>query len=446
MTYWYRLKKALASCAAVILLLTSAALPATAAAPPTTPEGITLVEVMRDLPTSQPQVLWIRPGDSDGRTVLVADRDAPGTSCVESCESEFSPVLAPQYAKAAGDWSLIRRRDGSQQWAYQSRGLYTWSKEQVPGELATNVALTETANQKFAENAVKAGNLLPPSGWNVARLAPTASLALPDGLDAQVVSSLEAVALTDASGRTLYAFNGDARQDGQACTASQCERRWIPLAAPALAQRVGEFTPSYRADGSVQWAYKRLPLYTYSGDLLPGDAHGVGVDKQWTAAVIFENYKPSGVGVRTLSGYGDVLTLNGITLYGGYLFEKRWGGRNLRSTFTNDYWKGKALGAAACVSVECLKTWHPFRATADAKPHGFWEPLQRPDGTLQWAYKGYALYTYVGDQTPGDHNGQATYAFEPVAGHNFDYERVTFLQHISGAGAGVGIYWNIAKP
>ena len=34
------------------------------------------------------------------------------------------------------------------QWAYQSRPLYTWSQEEEPGEVATNVGLTETAKSE----------------------------------------------------------------------------------------------------------------------------------------------------------------------------------------------------------------------------------------------------------------------------------------------------------
>lgn len=57
-----------------------------------------------------------------------------------------------------------------------------------------------------------------------------------------------------------------------------------------------------------------------------------------------ENFLPARVGVTSFEGYGDALTLDGMTLYGGYAFEKRWGGRNLRDTFTNVYSKGKKWG------------------------------------------------------------------------------------------------------
>jgi predicted lipoprotein with Yx(FWY)xxD motif len=201
-----------------------------------------------------------------------------------------------------------------------------------------------------------------------------------------------------------------------------------------------------RADGSTQWAYKKRPLYTHSNDKLPGDAYGVGLDEHWSVAVITENFRPANVSVTALEGYGDALALNGMTLYGGYAFEKRWGGRNLRDTFTNVYAKGKQLGGAACADAQCLSKWRPFAAPANAQPSGFWEPISRRDGTKQWAYKGYALYSYAGDDAPGQHNGQATYDFEKFEGEGFDLQRVAYLKQISNASGGVGIYWNIAKP
>ena len=295
-----------------------------AAAPPaaqlTTPQGITLVEVVRELPISQPEILWVRIGDADGRTVLIHDKDKPRVSnCRRECAEEFPPLLAPRDAKAFGDWSLVRREDGTRQWAYQSRPLYTWVKEQAPGEVATNVGLTETANSKLAENPVVAGSLLPPEGWQVARFTPAAPIHVPDGVDVRLVPSVQAVALTNALGHTLYTFDGDASRAAQGC-GDDCDARWTPVPAPALAAGIGDFSVVARADGSRQWAFRKRPLYSYSEDRLPGDAHGAVVEK-WRVAVLTENFRPANVRTVALEGYGDVLTLNGMTRYGGYACE-----------------------------------------------------------------------------------------------------------------------------
>lgn len=424
----------------------SAGTAAAADVPMTTPQGITIIEVMRELPISQPEILWLRPGDANGRTLFTYSEDKAGVSnCFDSCADEFPPLAAPRKAKASGDWSLVKRKDGIRQWAYQSRPLYTWTKEEVPGEVATNVGLTETAGAKFAEDEVVAGELMPPTGWQVARFDPAATMVLPDSVDVRIVQAVHAVVLTDADGMTLYVDARGSKPGKYACGEPGCDTRWSPLAAPALAFKgLGDFSVTTRDDGMKQWAYKGEPLYRYDHDELPGDAHGDGVDYR-TAAVVTVNYKPPDVSSVFLNGYGSALTLNGMTLYGGYPFEKRWGGRNLRDTFTYTYQKGKRLQGAACVG-ECLDTWRPFLASDNAKPHGFWEPMRRDDGRTQWAYKGYALYTYEGDDAPGDYYGQATYDFVSPQEAEVKFERVAMLQDISQASGGVGIYWNIAKP
>jgi predicted lipoprotein with Yx(FWY)xxD motif len=412
---------------------------------PTTPAGITLVEVVRDQGGDQPVLLWYRLGDATGRTVFWFDHDRPGVaSCSAECAQEFPPLTAPRTARAFGNWSIVRRADGSRQWAYQSHALYTWVKEQVAGDVASNVGVSEhpppraagvagapkiafpgsadplddppkassTASGRGAAPGVRTARLLPPPGWQVARFTPAAVMTLPDGLDVRVVPSALAVALTDADGMTLYLFNGDARRDGQVCTSSSCDAQWLPVSAPMIALGVGEFSIVTRRDGSRQWAYQGRPLYAYAGDRLPGDVHGAGVDKRWDVAALTQDFRPPSVGVTTLDGYGDVISLHGMTLYGSYMFEHRIGGRNQRDDFThNSYAKGKELGADGCVETQCLKLWHPFLAPADAQPDGWWEPIGRPDGRKQWAYKGFALYTYAGDKAPGDHSGQAVYDY-----------------------------------
>src|ERR1700744_5377412 len=47
------------------------------------------------------------------------DLDPAGRSaCNEGCAGARPPILAPANAKPMGDWSVVRRDDGTQQWAY----------------------------------------------------------------------------------------------------------------------------------------------------------------------------------------------------------------------------------------------------------------------------------------------------------------------------------------
>ncbi len=413
----------------------------------TVPFGITMVEVARALFLSQPQVLWLRPGDVQGRTLFTYDPDGTGVShCLAACAQEFPPLLAAAHAEPGGDWSLVRRADGARQWAYQSHPLYTWSKEKSPGEVATNVGLTETSNLKLAEDAAEPGSLLPPAGWHVARFAFAANARLPDGIAVDLIASAQAVALTDAHGMTLYRFDGNARRDRQLCSLSGCDPQWRPVAASELAVGLGEFSIVTRSDGSKQWAYQKQPLYRYRGDALPGDAHGIGVDPHWKLAVLTQNFQPPGVSVTALEGYGDVLAFNGMTLYGGHFTDGRNGGYSLRGNFTFLYSHDKQLGTAACADATCLRRWQPFEAPANAQPNGYWEVLTRPDGSKQWAYKGSALYLYAGDRSPGDHNGQGLIDYARIEGSPAELQRALFFADAKAGRGSLGVYWSLAKP
>jgi len=431
------------SAAALMSTLGFSTAMAASAVTPTTPAGVTLVEVVRELALSQPEFLWMRPGDAQGRTLFVYNGDAPGVSkCVDECAKEWVPLPAASNARAFGDWSVVKRPDGTGQWAYKSKPLYSWVKEEIPGDVATTVGVTEVSNSKLAENALKLGTLTPPDDWKVARFEPSLQAGVPDGIDVRMVPQAQGLALTSFSGLTLYAFDGDAKRDNQVCASTGCNMQWLPVVAPALAANVGDFSIVTRNDGTRQWAFKKKPLYRYKGDKMPGDTKGTGVDKKWSVAVLTENFRPPQVSVAFREGYGDTLAVNGMTLYTGIGYEARWGGRNLRDNYRNAYYRGKKLGGGSCATEKCLSEWQPFRPAADAQSNGFWEVITREDGTKQWAYKGYALYTYKGDKAPGDMNGNDVYDIVNDPKED-SYKQAAFLVGVNGR---AGVYWHIAKP
>src|SRR5579859_5960264 len=73
---------------------------------------------------------------------------------------------------------------------------------------------------------------------------------------------------------------------------------------------------------------------------------------------------------------------------------------------------GRQIGLDPC-DADCMKTWPPVRAPADAQPSGFFDVAARQDGTKQWLYMGYPLFFYSGDSSPGDINGYDIYEFQP---------------------------------
>ena len=62
---------------------------------------------------------------------------------------------------------------------------------------------------------------------------------------------------------------------------------------------------------------------------------------------------------------------------------------------------GTKIGVNGCVD-DCLKEFKPLAAAPNAMPWGDWTIVSRPDGSHQWAYRGYPLYTFNADKKPGD--------------------------------------------
>ena len=407
--------------------------------PASTPPGLMLVEVNRDEGFSSDPYFFNRLGDENGNTLFFST-----TQQRESLEN-FQPVVAEEDARPFDDWTIVSHGDVSQ-WAYQSHPLFTWSLEEEAGQIATNFALYGPGpNGEAPLNENSRGALMPPAGWQVARFTPAETAIIPDGFDLQQIDSAQVVVLTNYQGFSLYTYSTSA-DSASVCPDNECYEQWIPVAAAALAVGFGEFSIVDRIDGTRQWAYRDQPLFRFKGDLQEGDAHGRNVYEQFQLAVVKENFRPIGVEVATQTGYGDIYTLDGKTLYFGSAFEKYWGGRNLRGSFEIAYFKGKRLGGDACVIDECLQTWQQFIASENAVSNGFWEVIARHDGSRQWAYKGFAVYTNNFDTEPGQMHGHSIYEIADVDGDEAAIARTKLLAEVGNAMGGAGVYWSVAKP
>jgi predicted lipoprotein with Yx(FWY)xxD motif len=118
---------------------------------------------------------------------------------------------------------------------------------------------------------------------------------------------------------------------------------------------------------------------------------------------------------------GQVLAIEGLPPgIGGKMLGHGWqfADASGKTLYTFDRDEG-APGTSTC-NGECVVTWPPMLAPADAKPAGDWSTITREDGAAQWAYKGMPLYRYASDAfeyaTFGDGvNGAWRTAFQPIA-------------------------------
>ena len=73
--------------------------------------------------------------NAKGMTLYVFDKDHAGKSvCDGACAANWPPLQASPGSVDVGAFAVISRDDGSVQWSYQGRPLYTWIKDQKPGD------------------------------------------------------------------------------------------------------------------------------------------------------------------------------------------------------------------------------------------------------------------------------------------------------------------------
>ena len=72
--------------------------------------------------------------DAKGMTLYTFDKDAAGKSaCNGPCATNWPPLAATSMT-APADWSVVTRDDGSKQWAYMGKPVYSWVKDTKPGD------------------------------------------------------------------------------------------------------------------------------------------------------------------------------------------------------------------------------------------------------------------------------------------------------------------------
>ncbi|MCU1727207.1 hypothetical protein NTD86_09445 [Pseudomonas sp. 7P_10.2_Bac1] len=108
------------------------------------------------------------------------------------------------------------------------------------------------------------------------------ALALPGLAFAQDPAMVKDGFLVDHVGLTLYTYDKDA--DGKSMCNDTCAVNWPPLKVQGEHKDMGDWQMIKRDDGSMQWAYKDKPLYTFKGDTKAGDKTGDGKGGVWHVA------------------------------------------------------------------------------------------------------------------------------------------------------------------
>ena len=75
---------------------------------------------------------------TNGMTLYTFDKDVAGSgksTCNGPCATLWPPAAVAADAKAEGDLSIVTRDDGSKQWAYKGKPVYTYAADKKPGDV-----------------------------------------------------------------------------------------------------------------------------------------------------------------------------------------------------------------------------------------------------------------------------------------------------------------------
>src|SRR5690349_14522336 len=73
--------------------------------------------------------------NATGMTLYTFENDSGGKSiCIGTCAKNWPPVAAAEKDQAQGDYAVIKREDGTRQWSYKGKPLYTFAQDKKPGD------------------------------------------------------------------------------------------------------------------------------------------------------------------------------------------------------------------------------------------------------------------------------------------------------------------------
>jgi len=75
--------------------------------------------------------------DKKGMTLYTYDKDTGGmSSCYENCAKNWPPYIGKKTNAMQKGWTLVPRKDGQMQWAYDGKPLYYYAGDKKKGDMA----------------------------------------------------------------------------------------------------------------------------------------------------------------------------------------------------------------------------------------------------------------------------------------------------------------------
>ena len=316
-----------------------------------------------------------------------------GVSCIQA----WLPVTASADAVEVGNWSLAERADGSKQWAYDGFPLYTSNLDKRLGDVLGGTKISSGGD------------------GGVVRVPVGPLPDIPPGFE--VLSSTTGRLLVNDDDYSMYTWDGDEANTSN-CV-KECLNDWTPVRAPQIAADSGDWTIIKHPSGINQWAFRAKPLYTHNYDTRSRSFAGSDVAGWHNVYTQRAVTPPAEFTVQDADFGGQVLAdSRGKTIY---LYNCHDDSIAQLSCDHPDAAQDYRMAICGNGDPEvCLETFPYVVADADAKSESsLWSVMAidpntgrraaaSEEGTLHvWAYRQRPVYTYSGDQEPGDTDADA---------------------------------------
>lgn len=310
-----------------------------------------------------------------------------------SCEQVWAPVLAQPKAKEVGKWTVITRKDGRKQWAYDGAALYTSSLDREPGDVLGGDTFEHRGDDPAMRQPIQPPPDVPP-GFSVTTMR-TGRLLLAE------------------REFSVYASDRDG-PDKSNCDAN-CAQTWKPMLAPQSAHPHGDWSIFERSPGVRQWAFRQRPLYRYTLDTYAHSFQGSDVPGWHNVFTQLAPPPPAGFTVQDTTSGQVLADPNGKTLYTYFC-----GDDALDQLGCDHPSETQAYRFAMCGGGDpdrCVRTFPYVFAPKNAKSESrSWSVIDidpktghlatrgQADALHVWAFRGRPVYTYAGDDRAGDIN------------------------------------------
>jgi predicted lipoprotein with Yx(FWY)xxD motif len=318
-----------------------------------------------------------------------------------SCQAMWPPAFASDGDEAIGRWTVIQRRDGRRQWAYDGSALYTSVRDRRAGDVVGGDSYRHEGDAPAVRVPIQPRPDVPP-GFAIS-------------------TTLHGRLLHSVRGFSVYAFDRDTRTRS-ACDGA-CEQRFVPVPAPAAARTHGDWSIFTRASGERQWMFRGKQLYVYAADSRVRSLAGSDVPG-WRNVYTQEAPPPPAEFTVQDTPSGQVLAdARGRTVYSYTCGDDAPDQLSCEHPADTQVYRLAMCGGGS--AERCARNFPYVEAVPGARSSGrTWSIVEidpatghfaakeQPGALRVWAYRERPVYTFAGDAQPGEVNADGLGEFQ----------------------------------